>query len=146
MTKKIAQIMLGRLLQAARINLDGKVIDLEFRFLDAKIEIGSETIVPNTVEMNAIFTVSVIPIQAVEQVKSNGGYAVHTGYAWGSRTVQSGGHSDSLMNTIRFCPPPDNLPQSLTNPSINQNDKVIRAGIVIKVQLILIFSPPMLWS
>jgi hypothetical protein len=95
--------------------------------------------VPKTVEMNAIFIVSVIPIQAVEQVKSNGGYAVHTGYAWGSRTLQSGGHNDSSMKTNRFCPPPDNLPQSLTNPSINQNDKVIRTGMVISVQLILIF-------
>ena len=134
--------MLGRLLQAARINLDGIVKNTGFRFLDAKIEIGSENMVPKTVEMNAIFIVSVIPIQAVEQVKSNGGYAVHTGYAWGSKTLQSGGHNDSLMNTIRFCPPPDNLPQSLTNPSINQNDKVIRTGMVISVQLILIFWPP----
>tara|TARA_A100001037_G_C14930033_1_gene535616 strand:- start:335 stop:754 length:420 start_codon:yes stop_codon:yes gene_type:complete len=139
MTKKIAQIMLGRLLQAARINLEGNVMNIGFKFLDARIEIGRDTNVPNTVEMKAIFIVSVIPIQAVEQVKSNGGYAVHTGYAWGSITPQSGGHSDSLMNTIRFCPPPDNLPQSLTNPSISQNDKASRTGIVIRVQLILTF-------
>ena len=46
MTKKIAQIMLGRLLQAARINLEGNVMNIGFRFLDAKIEIGRETNVP----------------------------------------------------------------------------------------------------
>ena len=65
--------MLGRLLQAARINLNGNVMGLGFRFLEDKIEIGREIITPKTVEMNAILIVSVIPIQAVEHVKSKSG-------------------------------------------------------------------------
>tara|TARA_B100000287_G_scaffold82600_1_gene75278 strand:+ start:19247 stop:19486 length:240 start_codon:yes stop_codon:yes gene_type:complete len=79
MTKNMAQIMLGRLLQAARINLNGNVTNPGFRFLEDIIEIGRDINTPKTVEMNAIFTVSDIPIQAVEQVKSNSGYAVQTG-------------------------------------------------------------------
>ena len=65
--------MLGRLLQAARINLNGNVMGLGFRFLEAKIEIGREIITPKSVEMKSILIVSVIQIKAVEHVKSKGG-------------------------------------------------------------------------
>ena len=71
--------MLGRLLAAASMNLAMYEAGLGFRFRAASIPIGSEMIVPKTVETNAIFIVSTIPIQAVEQVKSTIGYAVHTG-------------------------------------------------------------------
>ena len=71
----------GRLLHPARRNLVGNVTKSGLRFLEAKMEIGRDIITPRTVEMNAIFIVSVIPIQAVEQVKSTSGYAVQTGYA-----------------------------------------------------------------
>ena len=117
--------MLGRLLAAARINLAKYDTDFEFRFLAASIPIGSETIVHRTVETNAILIVSTMPIQAVEQVKSKIGYAVHTGYAWGSITLQLGGQRDSRKNMIRFSPLPESLPQSSTNPSITQTAQMI---------------------
>ena len=63
-------MMLGRLLEAASTNLAVYVTVEGFRFLDAKIEIGSEIKTPSTVETNAILMVSTIPIHAVEQVKS----------------------------------------------------------------------------
>ena len=93
-TKKIAQIRLGRLLPAAKMNLAKYEILAEFRFLAARSAIGRDRIIPRIVETNAILIVSVIPIQAVEQVKLNGSGVVHTGYACASRTVQSGGHKD----------------------------------------------------
>ena len=51
------------------------------RFLAARSDIGREIIIPKTVDTNAILSVSTMPIHAVEQVKSKGGYTVQTGYA-----------------------------------------------------------------
>ena len=45
----------------------------DLKFLAAKREIGRDNIIPNTVDTNAILRVSIRPIQAVEQVKSNNG-------------------------------------------------------------------------
>ena len=67
-TKNIAQIMLGRLLEAANIARAGYDTHGEVRFLAASKAIGSETSIPKTVDTNAIFKVSIIPIHAVEQV------------------------------------------------------------------------------
>tara|TARA_B100000945_G_scaffold308612_1_gene298521 strand:+ start:704 stop:952 length:249 start_codon:yes stop_codon:yes gene_type:complete len=68
MTKIIAHIRLGRLLQAETIALDGYVIYCGNRFLEHKSPIGNEKIIPKKVASTAIFNVSIIPIQAVEQV------------------------------------------------------------------------------
>ena len=65
--------MLGQLRAAASKILAKYDTPRELRFLAAKIEIGKEIIDPKIVETNAILIVSLIPIQAVEQVKSNNG-------------------------------------------------------------------------
>jgi hypothetical protein len=93
-TKNIAQIRLGRLLNADRINLDEKDSHPGLRFRAAAKDSGKDRAIPNTVATNAILIVSMTPIHAVEQVNSKGYLAVHTGYTCGSRTLQSGGHSD----------------------------------------------------
>ena len=85
---------LGRLLNADRINLDEKESHPGLRFRAAARERGKDRAIPKTVATNAILIVSMTPIHAVEQVNSKGYLAVHTGYTWGSRTLQSGGQSD----------------------------------------------------
>ena len=94
MTKKIAQIILGKLLNAARKSLgkydrtsdrksdrsestgnsnkskNSEIFFLKPKLREANNERGIEIIAPNTVDTNAIFNVSTIPIQAVEHVKS----------------------------------------------------------------------------
>ena len=49
------------------------------RFLAASRERGRDIAIPKTVDMNAIFNVSDIPIQAVEQVIENPRGALHSG-------------------------------------------------------------------
>jgi hypothetical protein len=65
--------MLGKLRAAANTILAKYDNQRELKFRAAKIEIGKEIIDPKIVDTNAILMVSVIPIQAVEQVKSNNG-------------------------------------------------------------------------
>ena len=72
-TKNIAHIILGKLLAAARKKRTINDIHLGFKFLAATRAKGSEIIEPKIVEMKAIFNVSIIPIQAVEHVKSKRG-------------------------------------------------------------------------
>tara|TARA_Y100000590_G_scaffold251677_1_gene282635 strand:+ start:330 stop:572 length:243 start_codon:yes stop_codon:yes gene_type:complete len=67
-TKIMAQIRLGRLLQAEINALEGYVMYWGNRFLEPKRPIGNEIIIPKKVARIAIFMVSNIPIQAVEQV------------------------------------------------------------------------------
>ena len=87
-----------------------------FRLRAATNESGKDMQHPSTVATKAIFRVSTIPIHAVEQVKANPGAVRHGGQACGSVTLQSGGHKDSLTNTIRFENPSPNRPQSSTMP------------------------------
>ena len=49
------------------------------RFLAASRERGRDIVIPKTVDMNAIFNVSDMPIQAVEQVIENPRGALHSG-------------------------------------------------------------------
>ena len=72
-TKKIAQMILGRLLETERRSLAGKLTQPGFRFLAARREIGREINIPKTVETKAILIVSTKPIHAVEHVKSKRG-------------------------------------------------------------------------
>ena len=66
-------MILGKLLKEASKNLELYDSHQGFKFLAAKREIGRDNIIPNTVDTNAILRVSIRPIQAVEQVKSNNG-------------------------------------------------------------------------
>jgi len=79
MTKIIAQIRLGRLLHADTKALEGYVMYCGNRFLELKRPIGSERIMPKNVARIAIFIVSIIPIQAVEQVNCRNLFASHGG-------------------------------------------------------------------
>ena len=74
-------MILGKLLDAAKINLEGYESHHGLRLRAANKESGREIIIPNIVATKAIFNVSITPIQAVEQVKSSHPGSVHTGYA-----------------------------------------------------------------
>lgn len=78
-TKKIAHISAGRLLKEASKILITEEIPGVLRFLAASRERGKDIVIPKTVDMNAIFNVSDIPIQAVEQVIENPRGALHSG-------------------------------------------------------------------
>lgn len=78
-TKKIAHISAGRLLREASKILITEEIPGVVRFLAASRERGRDIAIPKTVDMNAIFNVSDIPIQAVEQVIENPRGALHSG-------------------------------------------------------------------
>jgi hypothetical protein len=73
--------MLGKLLAPANMNLIKYEAPFELRLRAATIDNGNDIIDPNIVATNAIFIVSIMPIHAVEHVKSNNGYTVQTGYA-----------------------------------------------------------------
>ena len=115
-TKKIAHISAGRLLKEASKILITEEIPGVLRFLAASRERGRDIVIPKTVDMNAIFNVSDIPIQAVEQVIENPRGALHSGYSLGSKILQSGGQRDSTKKVFKFPNPVDSLPQSSTAP------------------------------
>jgi len=75
----MAQIRLGRLRQAETIALEGYVMYCGNRFLELKRPMGNEKIIPKKVARIAIFIVSIIPIQAVEQVNWRNLFASHGG-------------------------------------------------------------------
>jgi hypothetical protein len=89
-------MILGRLRVAARIILIGMYIQTEFKFFAAKGDTIIASMNPITVETNAIFNVSNIPIYAFEQ--KNPKLAVHSGYFLASSMLHSGGHNDSFQN------------------------------------------------
>ena len=132
-TNNIAQIILGRLLKNANNILAGYEIQNGFKFLAANNEIGNEINIPKIVDTNAIFNVSVIPIHAVEHLKSKGGYSVHIGYICGSITLQSGGHNDSWKNIEILEKLFSSEPQSPSTKSL----KVNQANIIIKLKKII---------
>ena len=63
-------MMLGKVLIAASKNLNGSAIESLYKFLDAKVASVKLRINQSPVATNAIFRVSVIPIYAGEQRKS----------------------------------------------------------------------------
>ena len=63
---------------------------------------GSDITIPKTVDMKAIFRVSIIPIHAVEHVIDSPPGAWQSGYNLGSKILQSGGHRDSKKKILRF--------------------------------------------
>ena len=99
-TKKIAQIILGKVLIAASKNLNGIAIESLYKFLEAKVASGKLIMNPNPVETKAIFNVSIIPIYAGEQRKSQ--FLSQVGYDLASITFQLGGHKDSRKNLERL--------------------------------------------
>ena len=99
-TKKIAQIILGKVLIAASKNLNGIAIESLYKFLEAKVASGKLIMKPNPVETKAIFNVSIMPMYAGEQRKSQ--LLSQEGYDRASITFQLGGHKDSRKNLERF--------------------------------------------
>ena len=121
MTKNIAHIIEGRLLIEASRNRVATESPGVLMLFAANKERGSDITIPKTVDMKAIFRVSIIPIHAVEHVIDSPPGAWQSGYNLGSKILQSGGHKDSKKKTLRFPNPFESRPQSSTDPIIRYN-------------------------
>ena len=117
-TKNIAHIIEGRLLSDASRNRVATESPGVLMLFAANKERGSDITIPKTVDIKAIFRVSVIPIHAVEHVIDSPPGAWQSGYNLGSKILQSGGHKDSKKKILRFPNPFESRPQSSTDPII----------------------------
>ena len=117
-TKNIAHINDGKLLNDASRNRVANESPGVLMLFAANKERGSDITIPKTVDMKAIFRVSIIPIHAVEHVIDSPPGAWHSGYNLGSKILQSGGHKDSKKKILRLPNPFESRPQSSTDPII----------------------------